>query len=84
MSVRTLYVWNGSPDDKLDVLRYVHAADDDVRWHPVCAALEQRIAVLEAALRPFADPRAVFGDAQSPLWLEHLEAARAGCLKCNS
>lgn len=39
--------------------------------------LHQRIEKLEAALRPFADPRAVFGDAQSSLWLEHLEAARA-------
>jgi len=41
-----LWVWIGSPDDKMDVLRYVRATEDDVLAQPcveeVCASIQAR------------------------------------------
>lgn len=36
-----LWVWAGSPDDKLDVLRYVSATDADILNQPVVAELRE-------------------------------------------
>ena len=35
MTIPTLWVWNGSPDDRLDVLRYVRATDRDLLMQPL-------------------------------------------------
>jgi hypothetical protein len=41
-----LWVWAGSPDDKLDVLRYVNATDNDILGQQcveeVCAEIKKR------------------------------------------
>jgi hypothetical protein len=35
MTVPKLWVWIGSPDDKLDVLRYVTATEKDILNQPI-------------------------------------------------
>jgi NTP pyrophosphatase (non-canonical NTP hydrolase) len=43
----SLWVWNGSPDDKYDLMRYVNPTEKDVLSHPFAIS---RIASLEAQL----------------------------------
>ena len=50
MNTPTLWVWMGSPDDTLDVLRYARATERDILSHPAVqaalAARDERIRVL--------------------------------------
>lgn len=42
MKAPKLWVWVGSPDDKLDVLRYVSATEKDIRNQPVVERLREQ------------------------------------------
>jgi len=45
MNTPQLFVWVGSPDDKLDVMRYVNATNKDILNQPV---VQNKIAELKA------------------------------------
>ena len=49
-----LWVWIGSPDDKLDVMRYVKATDADVLRHP---AVVSALSALEAEVARLVEER---------------------------
>lgn len=51
MTAPALWVWNGSPDDTLDVMRYVLATGEDILNQPVVRAYVQELKELVWALQ---------------------------------
>jgi hypothetical protein len=62
----SLWVWNGSPDDKYDLMRYVKPTEKDVLSHPFAAA---RISALESQLVKAREENEAHREAQAAIYL---------------
>ena len=89
MKAPKLWVWNGSPDDKMDVLRYVSATEDDVLSQPcveeVCASIQNAwkvkhkadLAASDATIEKlWALARKMAGDTAKAQWTDDDEEMR--------